>query len=105
MDVDAIMTQGRNVIYSIEPLSVPGTPIAFDGGEIFIYKGANTPTTFLNHGGHLWDTAFDVRATFGVQNENVDALEAAATFVPEPGCAVLAAWGLLGAVSVLRRRM
>jgi hypothetical protein len=104
MDVDAIMTLGSEVLYSIRPLAVPGTPIAFDGGEIFVYTGPNAPTKFLDHGGHLWDTAFDVMGTFQLQHENVDVLEAAATFVPEPGTCALAALGLLGVAGVVGRR-
>lgn len=104
MDVDAIMTFGPEVLYSIRPLVVPGTPIAFDGGEIFVYTGPNSPTKFLDHGGHLWDTAFDVMGTFHLQHENVDALEAAATFVPEPATCALALLGLLGVAGLVGRR-
>jgi hypothetical protein len=104
MDVDAIMTLGPKVLFSIRPQVIPGTPFAFDGGEIFVYDGPNTPTKFLDHGGHLWDTAFDVMGTFNLQNENVDALEAVATFVPEPGTCALAALGLLGLVALAERR-
>jgi MYXO-CTERM domain-containing protein len=42
--------------------------------------------------------------TFNLQHENVDALEAAATFVPEPGTCALAALGLLGVAGLARRR-
>ncbi|MGE3243443.1 MAG: PEP-CTERM sorting domain-containing protein [Pirellulales bacterium] len=104
MDVDAIMIFGKEVLFSIRPLQVPGTPLAFDGGEVFVYKNATTPAKYLDHGGHLWDTAFDVKGTFGVANENVDALEAAATFVPEPATCALAALGLLGVSGLVGRR-
>lgn len=103
MDVDAIMTLGQRVIFSIRPLSVPGTPIAFDGGEIFVYENATTPTKFLDHGGHLWDTGFDVMGTFLVPSENVDALEAVSQFVPEPASWLLLA-GMASAVAVRRKR-
>lgn len=106
MDVDAIMTFGKEVLYSIRPVVLPGSPIAFDGGEIFVYTAPNAPTKFLDHGGHLWDTAFDVMGTFHLQNENVDALEAAATFVPEPATCALVALGMLGVAGLVGwRRM
>lgn len=104
MDVDAIMMLGPRVLFSIRPLLVPGTPIAFDGGEIFVYENATTATKFLDHGGHLWDTAFDVMGTFNLQHENVDALEAVAQFVPEPATCALAMLGLLGVAGLAGRR-
>ncbi len=77
IDLDAMMMFGMSILFSIDPLDV------FDGGEIWEWDGT-TPggATFLNHGGHLWDTTFDVMGTFGTASENVNALEAAA--VPEP---------------------
>lgn len=104
MDVDAIMTFGPRVTFSIRPITVPGTPIDFDGGEIFEYDGPGIPTRFLNHGGHLWDTAFDVRGTFGVNHENIDALEAAQRFVPEPSSIALGMLGLLAGSRFVTRR-
>jgi hypothetical protein len=103
MDVDAIMVLNEQVIFSIRPLTVPGTPIAFDGGEIFVYDGPGVPTEFLNHGGYLWDTAFDIRGTFGVNNENIDALEAVAQVVPEPASLAMLLVGLLAACGCRRR--
>jgi hypothetical protein len=108
MDVDAIMTFGPQVTYSIRPVTfpVPGPSgpvlVTFDGGEIWEYNGAGTPTKFLDHGGHLWNTAFDVRGTFGVLSENVDALEGAAA-VPEPSCILLFVIGLLATSRFVRR--
>jgi hypothetical protein len=109
MDVDAIMTFGPRVTFSIRPLdlapfSTPGGPLlpTFDGGEIFEYDSAAVPTRFLNHGGHLWDTAFDVRGTFHLNHENIDAIEAAA--VPEPSCLVLCVLAWLAAPRLMRRR-
>lgn len=103
MDVDAIMVLGVQLIFSIQPITVPGTPIAFDGGEIFEYDGPGMPTRFLNHGGHDWDTAFDVMGTFHLQNENIDALEAVSQFVPEPTSAMLLLMGLVAARRFKRR--
>ncbi len=99
MDVDAIMTFGPQVLFSIQPLDLSpfGGP-RFDGGEIWEYVGAATPTEFLDHGGHLWDTAFDVMGTFHLTSENIDALEAVA---PAPGSVALILTGLL--VSPRRR--
>jgi hypothetical protein len=104
MDVDAIMVLGERAIFSIRPLTVLGTPIAFDGGEIFVYESGATPTMFLNHGGHLWDTGFDVMGTFLVPSENVDALEAVSQFVPEPASWLLLAWSLVIAAATRRWR-
>ena len=109
MDVDAIMTFGPQVTYSIRPISFIATtpqgpvPVTFDGGEIFEYDDPTTPTRFLNHGGHLWDTAFDVRGTFNLLNENIDALEAVSA-VPEPSCIAMLLLGITGFATLGRRR-
>ena len=110
MDVDAMMVQGDRLLFSIAPVTVfdafgPGLHYDFDGGEIFVYHGAGAATDFLDHGGHLWDTAFDVVGTFGhlgVMSENINALEAVSV-VPEPGAIVLFAVATLG-LAVWRRR-
>lgn len=103
MDVDAIMVFGSEVLFSIAPIDVPGPTggplFSFDGGEIFVYTPGGA-TSFLVHGGHIWDTAFPVATTFGLPLENIDALEAV-SFVPEPGSAALLA---LGALGLIRRR-
>jgi hypothetical protein len=104
MDVDAIMVLGEQLIFSIQPIVVPGTPIAFDGGEIFEYDGPGLPTRYLNHGGHEWSTAFDVMGTFNLLSENVDALEAVAQFVPEPCSAMLLMVGLAALFGCRRSR-
>ncbi len=103
MDVDAIMTFGPQVTFSIRPVSfeIGGVLVAFDGGEIFEYDGAANPTRFLNHGGHVWDTAFDVMGAFNLGSENIDAIEAAA--VPEPSGVVLLVLGLLAGPRLARR--
>ena len=90
IDLDALMMWSDQIIFSIAPVG------PFDGGEIWVWDAVN-PAAFLNHGGHLWDTAFDVMGTFGLNNENVNAIEA----VPEP--ATISLLGL-GAVALIRRR-
>jgi len=101
IDLDALMTYdmggddyfgtGDSVLFSIEPIA------GFDGGEIWVWSSGG-PATFLSHGGHLWNTVFNVMAAFGVDSENINALEA----VPEPATLALLALGGLGAL--LRRR-
>ena len=105
MDVDAIMVLGDQVTFSIQPLDLTqfGVPFNFDGGEIFEYDGPGIATRFLNHGGHVWDTAFDVNGTFHVNNENIDALEAVAQLVPEPSSTALFLVGILAACGFKRR--
>ncbi|NCS13136.1 MAG: PEP-CTERM sorting domain-containing protein [Microcystis aeruginosa G13-09] len=74
-----------------------------DGGEIWSWQFGQA-AQFLNHGGHLWDTAFNVRQATGAVNENIDALEAVAT--PEPSSFLsLLALGTLGAASTLKRKL
>jgi hypothetical protein len=92
VDIDALMvadvngdgewTPGDRVLFSIRPAG------AFDGGEVIRWR-AGAPPTFLDHGGHLWDTAFPVAARFETRSENVDALEAAPLYLlfPEPPAA------------------
>ena len=117
VDVDATMVRDRGVfgrwdagdelLFSIDPIDAPldvtGALLpAIDGGEIIHL--VNTPggdvASFLSHGGHLWNTAFDVAGTFGYHFEDVDALEAVGTLdgtmipYPEPGSFALLAFGL-----------
>jgi hypothetical protein len=101
VDVDAMMLYAPNVgIGEFETLVFSISPIdQYDGGEIWVWDGVN-PATFLDHGGHQWNTAFDVAGTFDLSSEDVDALETVSTDVPEP-----AAWLLLigGWVAACRR--
>jgi hypothetical protein len=104
MDVDAIMTFGPQVTFSIRPLDLADPLLPdFDGGEIFEYDAPGVPTRFLDHGGHLWDTAFDVMNTFNLVSENIDAIEAVSS-VPEPGCIALLLLGVTGCATLPRRR-
>ncbi|HWR81716.1 MAG TPA: hypothetical protein VN285_00280 [Candidatus Deferrimicrobium sp.] len=75
-DPDGIWNAGDMIIFSIE-----GPNANWDGGEIVILPFAGRPGSafFLNHGGHLWNTAFAVGTTFSVGTEEVDAIEAADT--------------------------
>lgn len=105
----------------LDPSGAPAGPAPpIDGGEIMhLVKKApglgpgTFSVSFLSHGGHPWDTAFDVGGTFGYYFEDVDALEAVGTLTgdtdiptPEPSTvSLLASLGLLGLVSWgLRRR-
>lgn len=93
VDLDALMTFGDQIMFSVRPISG-----LFDGGEIWTYtRGGGAGTAqFLFHGGHLWNTAFDVRAAFGVTSENVDTLEAVDIVpVPEPSSMAAIALGVL----------
>jgi len=56
---------------------------------------------FLQHGGHVWDTDFDVQGTLGALSENIDALEAVG--VPEPTTMALAVLSLACMLGSTRR--
>jgi hypothetical protein len=100
IDVDAMMlsdqfgTQetfdhGDRILFSVAPLEDSLMATIFDGGEIFELIGGSSSATYLSHGGHLWDTAFDVAGTFGLMSENINALEAASVAIPEPSTYIL----------------
>ncbi|NCR90384.1 MAG: PEP-CTERM sorting domain-containing protein [Microcystis aeruginosa G11-01] len=102
---------GDAILFSVMPIdanldgiitpNVNGGDI--DGGEIWSWRFGQA-AQFLFHGGHLWDTAFNVRQATGAVNENIDALEAVAT--PEPSSFLsLLALGTLGAASTLKRKL
>ncbi|MCX6597148.1 MAG: PEP-CTERM sorting domain-containing protein [Acidobacteria bacterium] len=98
-DLDALMAYGDQIVFSIRPVSDP-TGVSFDGGEIWHWDGKAASASFLNHGGHLWDTAFDVMGTFGVNSENVASIEA----VPEPASMALVVGSLGLLAAAIRRR-
>ncbi|MGK7945536.1 MAG: PEP-CTERM sorting domain-containing protein [Microcystaceae cyanobacterium] len=97
IDLDAMMTKGTEIIFSVDPVG------SLDGGEIFYWNSATDDSSFFSHGGHLWDTAFDVQGTFGTATENINALEAVAA-TPEPTSAIsLLSLGIIGVGSLVRR--
>ena len=105
-NLDGHMVGFETIMFTIDPITHPtsGGPL-FDGGEIFVYTlGAGAgAATYLTHGGHFWDTAFDVRGTFGVASENVNALEAVSV-IPEPGSILLLGTSLIGLAIGYNRR-
>jgi len=109
MDVDALMVNGERLIYSIAPLDLSplGLP-NFDGGEIFVYDGPGSTTRFLRHGGHLWNTAFDIVGTYGnigVNDENINAIEGVAAPEPSTIALTLMLVAALGCLSPWRRNL
>ena len=123
----ALWDPGDELLFSIDPLmgatAIDPTGAIFpapliDGGEIMhLVKTApglgpgTFAISFLSHGGHLWDTAFPVAATFGYLFEDVDALEAVGTLTgdmdiptPEPTSLVLGLLSVIG-LATSRQRM
>jgi hypothetical protein len=122
IDIDGLMThissavdpQGKNYLemhFSIRPID------GFDGAEIWTWDGQpGNPATALMHGGHLWDTAFNLRQTLMNQgfsdpalstaqpgdDVNLDALEAASVPGPLPVIGLVSAFGF---TRRLRRRI
>lgn len=84
LDIDAMMldqVEGRHkIVFSVAPTTIAGGALTLDGGEIFVWDGVSPSATFLEHGGHRWDTAFPVRFSFGgtlgLPSENINAIEA-----------------------------
>ncbi len=126
IDLDALMARDTNIVgptrssfgvgdellFSIDPIPQVG----IDGGEIIhmAITAAGMTASFLSHGGHLWDTAFDVRGKFGTEFEDIDVLEAVGTLtgdfeipVPDPNVPEPATWALavlaLGGVMIRKR--
>lgn len=102
IDLDASMRwneiDGGLLAFSLAPVFDDAGNVVLDGGEIFVIDLATLETEFLLHGGHLWDTAFDIMGEFGLDSENVNAIEV----VPGPG--PLATLALGGAILLRRRR-
>ncbi len=105
INLDGMMTfDPDDIMFTIDPILAIGGSTLLDGGEIFVGTrgAAGIAGSFLSHGGHLWDTAFDVMGTFGLQHENVNALEAVA--VSEPASLALMGLGLAGLSGFKRRQ-
>jgi hypothetical protein len=92
-DYDQVWNDPDMIIFSIRESG------NWDGGEIVVLPFGG-PASFLNHGGHLWNTAFGVGAAFDVPTEEVDAIEAYPQ-QPRPQTPALTAWGLVVLVALL----
>ena len=118
IDLDGLMTWENDILFSLKPIDGNNDGIItdndpsqdLDGGEIFVWLSTEPSAKFLIHGGHVWDTAFNVKNTVkhwtGLEpgTENIDALEAVAT--PEPSTFLsLLTLGTLGAASTLKRKL
>ena len=113
VDVDGLMT---NLSGTLDPGGLPYLKMLFsvrpigglDGAEIWDWSGVPGDLAVpLSHGGHAWDTAFDLRGKliaegFGDmalsttplgQDVNLDAIEAASTPGPLPLLGIGAAFG------------
>ncbi|GBE76031.1 hypothetical protein myaer87_32580 [Microcystis aeruginosa NIES-87] len=119
IDLDGLMTWENDILFSLKPIDgdndgsiTDNNPLLdLDGGEIFVWRFGQAPQ-FLNHGGHVWDTVFNVKDTVefwtGLRpgTENIDALEAVAVHTPEPSTFLsLLTLGSLGAASTLKRKL
>ncbi len=106
-DNHELSTRIGSIHFTIDPISDETGAVIFDGGEIFTWDftlpGANLPASFLFHGGHSWDTAFPVMATFGTVSENVNGLESVAE-IPEPVTFALVMTGILLCFGLRKRR-
>jgi len=102
LDVDAMMSFGNEIMFSLAPIDA-----VLDGGEIWVWDGVDgNLANFLIHGGNIWDTSFDITGTFGINSENINALEAVPTArpVPEPGTIFLMGLGIIGICTFMLRR-
>jgi len=125
IDLDGLMTWENDILFSLKPIDGNNDGIItdndpskdLDGGEIFVWRFGQAPQ-FLNHGGHVWDTVFNVKDTVefwtGLRpgTENIDALEAVAVCdhdcppIPEPSTVLsLLTLGTLGAGSAIKRKL
>jgi hypothetical protein len=101
LDLDALMVGDldRWLMFSLAPIA------GFDGGEIWTWDLSKPTASFLKHGGHTWDTAFDVMGTYSTPSEDITALEAVdVSAIPEPQTHGLALSGLALAAWAARRR-
>jgi hypothetical protein len=108
VDLDALMVldwggfydhtwnAGDVIIFSIKSTISSGGN--WDGGEIVVLPFSGAPY-FLVHGGHTWNTNFQVATTFGVATEEVDAIEA--YWPPPTQTPTFTQWGLIILVALL----
>ena len=94
---------GDSIMFTIAPVADASGAVRYDGGEIWVWEHGS-PAQFLKHGGHTWDTAFDVAGLLGVNTENIDALEAVGA-IPEPGSLALLVGGTIATVVTRRRQV
>ena len=119
-----IFTPGDELLFTIDPIDRPmvvgdpggpSVPAGFmiDGGEIMhlvVDAAGGISIDFLDHGGHKWDTGFDVMGTFGYEYEDVDALEAVGVLegtdiqTPEPSTVVICGLALAAVGGYRMRR-
>ncbi len=95
LDLDAAMRWNEAaseglLAFSVVPVDDGFGNVILDGGEIFVLNLDTSTAEFLFHGGHQWDTDFEVMGTFGLDNENINAIEAVA---PTPSALALLAIG------------
>lgn len=98
---DGEFNEGDAIMFSIAPILTAAGDVRYDGGEIWVWEFGQ-PARFLEHGGHKWDTAFDVAGAFGVNTQNIDALEAVGS-VPEPASLAILLGGVFAAFGYRRR--
>ncbi|MCX6625612.1 MAG: hypothetical protein NTY38_32035, partial [Acidobacteria bacterium] len=101
LDLDALMVYEptHQIIFSIQPVG------PYDGGEIFVLDYNTGVWSYLNHGGHLWNTAFDVTAAYpalGLGSQNISAIEAVSS-IPEPGGYTALGLAILALGNLVRR--
>lgn len=98
---DGEFNTGDAIMFSIAPVVDAAGTVRYDGGEIWVWEHGQ-PAQFLKHGGHTWDTAFDVAGLLRVNTENIDALEAVGA-IPEPGSLALLVGGVVATIATRRR--
>jgi hypothetical protein len=106
LDLDGLMVKDMNdttsefgdgdtIIFSVRNTQPLGN---WDGGEIVVLPFGGAPF-ILFHGGHLWNTAFDIQTAFNVDTEEVDGIEA---YPAQPrSTPALSEWGLIILIALL----
>lgn len=100
LNLDNVFDEGDWIVFSIAPITAQD----IDGGEIWVLQKGR-PIEFLEHGGHLWDTEFDVMGSYNTESENINALEAVSADIPEPSSVLAIAMVMgLGGLNKIKRR-